>query len=86
MLYSSLPAGPTLASSVELRFADLARDLVRVLCAAEAEANDDDEPVTSECGLFRALARDGGGEAGLFLQKCGLKWHPRHDSRHGWET
>jgi len=75
MFYSGMPAGPTLTSSVELRAADLARDLIRVLCSAEVEANDVNEPTISESRLLRALARDGGGEAGAFLARCGVKWH-----------
>lgn len=83
MLYSGMQAAPTLSSSVELKASDFARDLIRVLCSAEAEASDVDETTISEYRLFRALALDGGGEAGVFLQKCGLKWHRRPDANGG---
>jgi ATP-dependent Clp protease ATP-binding subunit ClpA len=75
MLYSSMPAEPTLSSSVELKASDLARDLIRVLCSAEVEASDVDEAAISDFRLLRALARDGGGEAGMFLERNGVKWH-----------
>jgi ATP-dependent Clp protease ATP-binding subunit ClpA len=78
MLYSGMPAAPALSSAVELKAGDLARDLLRVLCAAEAAARDAGEDAVSEPLLFRALSLDGGGEAGVFLQRCGVKWHPRH--------
>jgi len=83
ILYSGMQAGPTLTSSVELRAADFARDLIRVLCAAEAEAADVDEATISEYRLFRALESDGGGEAGVFLLRCGVKWHRRPNADSG---
>jgi ATP-dependent Clp protease ATP-binding subunit ClpA len=77
ILYSGMQTGTSLSSMVELRFADLAREMLRILCSAEAEAKDAAEGVVSESRLFQALSSDGGGEAGMFLQKCGLKWHGR---------
>jgi ATP-dependent Clp protease ATP-binding subunit ClpA len=75
ILYASWPSGRTIVSEVEARAAHVAGDLMRILCTAEAEAKDRGEETISEFRLFRALARDGGGEAGIFLAQNGLKWH-----------
>jgi len=75
ILYFSMPADTTLSSSVELKLSNVARDLNRVLCPAEVEASDIDETTISDYRLLRALARYGGGEAGMFLERYGVKWH-----------
>jgi len=74
LLYVSMRAGPSVGHQVKLKAAQMSADLVKILCAAEADAQGTQEGLVAEARLLRALLIDGGGEAGQFLVTSGVRW------------
>lgn len=71
-IYAEMVSG-TSRSMLKPAMDSMSTELVTVLCQAEKEARHEAEDLITERILFRAWFADGGGEAGAFLARNGVK-------------
>jgi hypothetical protein len=71
-IYAEMESGMS-RSVLKPAMESMSTDLVSVLCQAEKEARLDAARLITESMLFRAWFADGGGEAGAFLARNGVK-------------
>jgi ATP-dependent Clp protease ATP-binding subunit ClpA len=70
--YAEMATG-TSRTLLKLGIHTMSRDLVSILCLAETDARTDRTPLVGIVQLLRAWMADGGGEAGSFLARNGVK-------------
>jgi len=71
-LYAEMGSG-TSRAVLTPAMSSMSSDLVAVLCQAERAARREAPSLISEAALFRAWCADGGGDAGAFLARNGVK-------------